>query len=60
MNGNSKLFEFFKSEGHNSVKNGSIIPKTELDLDIINYDKSVYQSSFQYLQPVQKKLIETG
>jgi hypothetical protein len=27
-------WNFSKSKGHNSVQNGSIVPKTELDLDI--------------------------
>jgi hypothetical protein len=35
MNGNCKLLDFSKSKGHNSGKNGSIVPKTELDLDIL-------------------------
>jgi hypothetical protein len=147
MNGNCKLLEFFKVQGHNSVSNyGSIVLKTELDLDILminlytkfyfnmcnqckenewklqiieifrsprgkteldldilminlytkfhvnmcnhckeneqklqiigifewldrtqnitwpiySYDKSVYQISFQYVQPVQRKLTETA
>jgi hypothetical protein len=99
-----------KSKGHNSVKNGSIVPKTELDLDILkinlcikyhfnmcnqceenerklqgpqlchkwldcqkwldhakniswsrySYDKSVYQMSFQYVQPVRRKWTRTA
>jgi hypothetical protein len=28
-------WNFSKSKGHNSVQNGSIVPKTELDLDIL-------------------------
>jgi hypothetical protein len=35
MNGNYILFIFSKSKGHNSVKNGLIVPKTEFDLDIL-------------------------
>lgn len=37
---------------HNSVKNSSIVPKIEVDLDD---DKSVYQNSFQYVQPLRSK-----
>jgi hypothetical protein len=50
-------WNFSKSKGHNSVKNGSIVPKTKLDL---NNDNSVYQISFQYVQPVQRKWTETA
>jgi hypothetical protein len=35
MNGNCKLLDFSKSKGHNSGKNVSIVPKIELDLDIL-------------------------
>jgi hypothetical protein len=28
----ANLWNFSESKGHNSVKNGSIVPKTELDL----------------------------
>jgi hypothetical protein len=50
----ANYWNFSKSKGHNSVKNGSIIPKREFELDIF-YDKSVYQISFQYVKPVRRK-----
>jgi hypothetical protein len=31
----ANYWNFSKSKGHNSSKNGSIVPKTELDLDIL-------------------------
>jgi hypothetical protein len=31
----ANYWNFSKSKGHNSVQNGSIVPKTELDLDIL-------------------------
>jgi hypothetical protein len=31
----ANYWNFLKSKGHNSVKNGSIVPKTELDQDIL-------------------------
>jgi hypothetical protein len=31
----ANYWNFSKSKGHNSVKNGSIVSKTELDLDIL-------------------------
>lgn len=40
---------------HNSVENGSIIPKIELDLDIFMLISIAYQISFQYVTPLQSK-----
>jgi hypothetical protein len=52
----ANYWNFSKSKGHNSVKNGSTVPKTKLDLDILMI-KSVYQIS---LQSVQRKWTETA
>lgn len=45
-----KILQFFyKSKGHNSIKNCLIIPKIELDIDIIMVNLHVCQISFQYM-----------
>jgi hypothetical protein len=108
---NERNWNFLKSKGYNSIKNGSIISKRILDLDILiinlytkfhfsmcnhseengrklqivriflspkgitvkkwldrtqqrtwprfSYNKSVYQISFQYVQPERRKWMET-
>lgn len=40
---------FYKSKGHNSIKNCLIIPKIELEVDIIMVNLHVCQFSFQYM-----------
>lgn len=46
----AKYCNFFnKSKGHNSIKNCLIIPKIELEVDIIMVNLHVCQISFQYM-----------
>jgi hypothetical protein len=41
----ANYWNFSESKGHNSVKNGSMVPKTELDLDINSHDKIISVSA---------------
>ena len=46
----ANYWNFSKSKGHNSVKNGSIIPKIELDLDILTINPCI---KFHYNMCIQ-------
>jgi hypothetical protein len=57
----ANYWNFSKSKGHNSVKNGSIVPKTELDLDILMmnlYTKFHFSMCNQYEENEQKRLMD--
>jgi hypothetical protein len=55
----ANYWNFSKSKGHNSVKNGSIKPKAEVDLDILMID--LYNKfHLNNVQPVQRKWTETA
>jgi hypothetical protein len=57
----ANYWNFSKSMGHNSIKNGSIVPKTELDLDILMinlYTKFHFNMCNQCEQNEQKLLVD--
>jgi hypothetical protein len=57
----ANYWNFSKSKGHNSGKNGSIVPKTELDLDILTinlYTKFHFNICNQCKENERKLLVD--